>query len=155
MSDQLNCSDCATLATDPGSDLECGWCPTLGVCSDGLGREIFEYTSNDYCTTDEMVDHLSSEICVDIVIEERVCNLRDHILAISPSELTQTGISRFYSGVIIAMNHDSNTYRVQFDTNSLSIANVPYSFVHPCYTVSYDYHSFELPPICTPHCTQG
>ena len=153
--DQLTCDDCAELATDPGSNLECGWCPVLGVCSDGLGREIYEYTSDDYCTTDQMIDHLSTETCVDIEINDRKCNLRDHILAKNPSELTQNGISRFYSGVIISVNSDSNTYRIAFDDQSLSTANVPYSFVHPCYTVSYDYHSFELPPICTPHCSQS
>lgn len=153
--DQLTCSDCATLAADPGSDLECGWCPVLGVCSDGLGREIFEYTSNDYCTSNQMINHLSSETCNDIQIEERKCNLNDHILAMNPSELTENGVSRYYSGVILSTNSDSNTYRIAFDDQSISIANVPYSFVHPCYIVSYDYHSFDLPPVCTPHCSQG
>ena len=25
-------------------------CPALGICSDGLGREIFEFESHDVCT---------------------------------------------------------------------------------------------------------
>jgi len=150
--DQTNCTQCQNLATDPGSNLECGWCPTSGLCSDGMGREIYEYTSSDYCTDDEMIDDLASETCTDYVIDTRNCNLNDHILARYPSEMVQQGISRFYSGVILGLNSDSNTYLVRYDNDSMPNANVQYSWIHLCSTVSYDYSSYDLPPHCIPHC---
>eukprot|EP01084_Bolivina_argentea_P087484 158015_1 len=150
--DQMNCNQCQILATDPGSDLACGWCPTLGLCSDGMGREIYEYSSSDYCTYDEMIHDLFLQTCIDYVIDSRICKQNDHVLARHPTEMVQQGISRLYSGVIISLNSDSNTYLIIYDNESISDSIVQYSWVHPCSTVSYDYSSYDLPPHCMPHC---
>eukprot|EP01084_Bolivina_argentea_P064530 117666_1 len=150
--DQISCTECQSLATDPGSNLQCGWCPALGLCSDGMGREIYEYTSHEYCTEDEMLNHLVSETCTDYVSDTRVCNENDHVLARYPMEMVQSGISRFYSGVIIDSDTDSNTFLIQYDNRSIADSMVQYSWVYPCSTVSFDYSSFELPPRCVPHC---
>jgi len=150
--DQRTCDQCKELVNDSSSDFECGWCPELGLCSDGIGREVFEYNSEKFCTDNEMLDDLASETCIDYELNERKCALNDHVLARYPHELTVTGASRFYSGVIVEISRGSNTYVVRYDDRLLLQSKVPYSSVHPCSTVSYDYSSRDLPPHCVPHC---
>ena len=88
----------------------------------------------------------------DYIIDTRECNINDHVLAKYPSQEINEGISRYYSGVIISKNSESNTYKIRYDNDSVITANVQYSWVHPCSTVSYDYSSFNILPHCTPHC---
>ncbi len=114
--DQTDCNQCQRLANN--SNWECGWCPKLGLCSDGLGRDIYEYTSSDYCTWDEMIDDLAKHT----------------------TEMVQIGRSRFCFGVIISLDSDTNAYLISYDNESMLQSMVQYSRVHLRSTVSYDYH---------------
>merc|ERR1719295_127765 len=149
--DQMSCSDCMTMATDLGSTLECGWCPELAVCSDGMGREIFEYASDDFCTDNDMVHHddLTEEMCVELTVEMRWCGENDHVLARNPS-ITES--ERYYSGVIIDVDVTNSAYVIMYEDPALEAQSVSYLLTHPCSIVSFDYSSLDLPPFCTPHC---
>ena len=143
--DQLSCEQCAAF----NDDSECGWCPTSRLCSDGLGREIFEYQSSDYCTEDEQIRNSEFDECNDYEIDTRVCNENDHVLA---AYIPSDGASKYFSGVIVQKNGDLDAYLIEFDDNALSQKHISSEYVHKCSSVSFDYSSFDLPPHCIPHC---
>jgi hypothetical protein len=153
--DQSSCTECMEIGSDPGTDIECGWCSKANLCSDGKGREIFEYNSDDFCDANELQLHLTNPICTDLVSFVKECATTDHVLAKNVTRELSNGDSHFYSGVIIGVNADSNTYSVRFDDESIvagEVQDVHYAWVHPCSVISYNFHSSELPSICFAHC---
>jgi len=151
--DQFTCDDCKAInANEENASLQCGWCPVLGVCSDGLGREIFEYTTHDYCTEDEMIDHLEleEEECIPYEVNSRECHQNDHVLA---KWLPGDDSGKYYSGMIHSIDVANNEFLIMFDDPNVSNKYLPPYSVHPCSTVSWEYDSYEVPPLCTPHCT--